>query len=415
MNYTVAPPSSDKAPLREQELLDYAMRLAHKRRDDRLALHLHFSRLQADYQRPDYIRIATETFQHLIGQFDGKLFVLSNHDIIFIARNVNQSMLDVPVGRVHMLFSEDQLILNGATEESGFVSWFHLERDYERFLTTCRAQYDAAEAQMRHDAFVAQMVVRPEEQPLKVWQLAKLEEGIAQADLSAVIRKQAVCALVPGHAPEPLFDELFVSINDLRTVTAPQLNLLGDRWLFQYLTQTLDRRVLAYLQDAGLRHERPFSLNLNIATVLSDTFQRFSATVATHLRKTLVLEFNKLDVFSDMGAFFFARDYLHEYGYRICLDGMSHLTMPYFDRQKLGFDLVKLQWSPEGMSQMPSAQMPTIRQMIMATDQARVILCHCESPEAVQQGQEMGVVMFQGREIDRLISTAKSGKPGTMR
>ncbi|MEQ1654014.1 MAG: hypothetical protein ABL897_16135 [Hyphomicrobium sp.] len=417
MNITVPPPHSAQSPVREHELLEYATRLAHQRRNDRLALHLHFSQLHANYQRPDYIRIATEIFQHLISQFDGKIFVLNNHDILFVARNANQAMLDIPVNRIRMLFSEDHLIHSDNDPESGFVSWFHLDRDYDRFLRVCHQLFESAEAQLRHDDFFAQMVLRPEEKPLKVWQLAKLEEGISQADLSSVIRKQAVCAIVPGRAPEALFDEIYVSINDLRTVTAPQLNLLGDRWLFQYLTQTLDQRVLAYLQDPKLRHERPFSLNLNVATVLSADFQRFNETVATNLRKTLVLEFNKIDVFSDLGAFIFARDYLHEYGYRLCLDGMSHLTLPFFDRQKLGFDLVKLNWNPDGIAHLHPAQIPEIRQMIMAVDQARVILCRCESAQAVRMGQELGLLMFQGREIDRLLATATAhgGKSGPIR
>ncbi|MGB4102441.1 MAG: EAL domain-containing protein [Alphaproteobacteria bacterium] len=412
MNYTVSPPPSTRTPVAEQELLSYAARLAQEQRDGRLAFHIHFSRLQPNYQRPDYIRIATETFRQLIAQFDGKLFVLLNKDLVFVARNVNQAMLELPVGRIRALFSGDHLAQSSAEDENGFVTWHYLDRDYRRFHTICQNLVEEAETQLRNEAFVAYMVVRPDEQPLKVTQLARIEEGIAQADLASVIHKQSVCTIIPGHAPEKVFDELFVAISDLRTVIAPQINLAGNRWLFQYLTQALDQRVLTYLQDTELKHQRPFSMNLNVATVLSETFQRFNTTVAAQLRKTLVLEFSMMDVFADLGAFFFARDYLHDYGYRICLDGMSHLTLPHIDRKKLGFDLVKLQWNPRAMSHMNQEQIPVIRQMIMAADQARVILCRCESTEAIRQGQELGIVMFQGREVDRLISTSsRAAKP----
>ena len=61
----------------------------------------------------------------------------------------------------------------------------------------------------------------------------------------------------------------------------------------------------------------------------------------------MVIELQPIDIFSDMGAYMFARDFMRERGYRIALDGLNHQILQFIDREQLGFDLLKLIWSPE--------------------------------------------------------------------
>lgn len=407
---------SQEVPLPEQELLDYAARLAHERRAERIAVHVHFSGLQPGYRRADYLRIATGIFANRIRDFGGKYFTLGNADVVYIARDATVAMLESAVDRVRLLFREDPLARTdgAAAAQPGFCTYYHLDRDYDRFMTSCRERLQEAEAQARHDDFIAQMVVHPEEQEFRAAHCAKLEEWIEQADLAPVIDRQTIATILPGAPPEALFDKIYVSVSALRMATAPQINLTGDRWLFQSLTRRLDRRILAYLQRDAVRHERPFSLNLNVATVLSREFRDFNDLIASNLRKTLVLEFGVIDIFADMGAFMFVRDYLHDYGYRLCLDGVDHLTLPYIDRERLGVDLIKMNGAAEDAAELPPAIIPELRARILGIGQSRMILGRCENRQALQTGQELGFVMFQGREIDRLLAAGKSG-PGKMR
>src|SRR3546814_9030434 len=84
----------------------------------------------------------------------------------------------------------------------------------------------------------------------------------------------------------------------------PDQNLFSDRWLFQYLTGKLDQRMLAWLSkndDSTLRHS--FSLNINIASVLSPRFLEFDARLDKTRRNTIVIELQKMDVFADMARY----------------------------------------------------------------------------------------------------------------
>src|SRR3546814_1927605 len=75
-----------------------------------------------------------------------------------------------------------------------------------------------------------------------------------------------------------------------RTVL-PDVNLATNRWLFQHLTQTLDRRVLKLLSRADDTDlHAAISINLNVETLLSPAFLEFDASLRMGSRGTIVVE-----------------------------------------------------------------------------------------------------------------------------
>jgi EAL domain-containing protein (putative c-di-GMP-specific phosphodiesterase class I) len=403
-------PSRSASP--EYNLHEYALRLA-KHHEGRLALHIHLSRLQTQHRRDHYIRIAIDTFENQVKLFEGQLFVLSNTDIIFVAKGVRMADLDEPVNRLRLLFQEDPLTLYREDDfTTGFCTWYQLDFEYEDFLRSVKQIFAASEQRRRAEERESDMQEKIRKgTPLSSQTLVKIDEILGQADITNMLRRQTVCTLMDDAPAKPVFQEIYVSIEELRSVVCPTIDLMGNRWLFQYLTHTLDKRVLLYLTRDSARMNQPFSLNLNLASLLSPEFQRFDQVVAPQLRGRLVIELQAIDIFADMGAFVFARDYLRERGYRLCLDGMTHLTLPYLERAKLGFDLIKLFWTPEALDTVPSAMLKDLRNQIAETGQSRVILCRCENEEAMELGRELGIVMYQGRHIEKLLYNSKGNGP----
>ena len=389
----------------EAALLDYAERLARHRRD-RIAVHVHLSRLQSYNRREHHIRIATNTFEDLVKPFDGRLFALRNSDIVFIGK-ARLTDIDEAVLKLRYLFSEDPLArLNDDNGDGGFCGWYLLEYDYPRFMDAVRRLADQAEAS---DA-AADAARRSVEQaarrrnPLTPALLAKLEDALSGADLASFMRNQSVCALTAVDPPEPVFEEVFVSTDDLARTLVPDVDVTADPWLFQRLTTVLDRRVLKEMAHGIGRSRRAFSLNLNVSTVLSEDFRQFDRSVPVGVRGRLVIELQKLDIFHDMGAYAFARDFLRERGYRLCLDGLTHLTLPYIDRERLGLDLIKMFWSAELGTAARPGQLSELGQRIAAMGRARLILCRCHDAEALNVGRALGVTLFQGHAVDRLLA-----------
>ena len=162
------------------------------------------------------------------------------------------------------------------------------------------------------------------------------------------MRRQSICAVAGTDLPRPVFKELFISIGKLAQQVLPNVNLAANRWLFQHLTETLDLRVLKLITQEDNRDlHSSFSVNLNVGTLLSREFAEFDTSLRTGGRGTIMIELQLIEIHSDVTNYMFARDFVRERGYRDCIDGVTHQSLPVVERQALGADLVKLAWLPE--------------------------------------------------------------------
>ena len=398
----MAPAPNDKTANVEHLLHDFTARLE-KQPSGWRAVVLNLSRLRPDSRRALQIRIAANTFENLVSHFEGQIFLLTQGDIVFICKDADVSAVDNAVNKIRYLFGDDPLAaVVDDIQSDGFSTWYDLAREYVKFATFVQQLHLDEQRRQKRIAAISGDGQRDARQPMDPRALAELVTMIDRADLSNVLRRQAVCAVVPGEAPKAIYREVYISIADLRDAVMPKRDLTSDRWLFQYLTQTLDRRVLALLRrndDSALAHS--YSVNLNISTLLSQEFQDFDQSLRSGARGSIVIELEKVDIFSDLGTYIFARDFVRERGYRLCLDGVSALTLPFIDRERLGLDLVKVFWSPDLADPARGAE---VRSAVERVGKARVILARCDTEEAVRFGRECGVNLFQGRYIDRLLA-----------
>ena len=411
MKYSI----EEKSASPEQLLLEYAQRLE-RYTSGRRGIIIHLSRLSPNNRREHHIRVAVNTFENLVKQFDGQIFLLTNHDIVFICKGASIAMIDDAIMRLRYLFSEDPLTADSEDPSlDRFATWFDLERAYDSFIQQADRYAQEELKRSRRLAALAGSaqagVGQPvgDRRPLDPQGLGALVDSSSRADLSNLLRRQAVCAISPGEVPKPIFREIYISIPDLRDTLMPRNDLTADKWLFFYLTQTLDKRMLAMLKkndDTAI--SASFSLNLNIQTLLSPEFLAFDTSLRAGTRGTIVIELQKADIFADLGAYVFARDFVKERGYRICLDGVTDIAIPFIDREGLGLDLIKIFWHPDMGNPARAERASAIRAALDKIGKARTILARCDTEEAVNHGLSMGVNLFQGRYIDRLLS---SGTP----
>jgi EAL domain-containing protein (putative c-di-GMP-specific phosphodiesterase class I) len=394
----------------EYLLLDYAQRIE-RHREGRRAVHIHLSELNAHNRREHHIRIAKSTFEELVKQFDGQIFHLQNTDIVFVCRGATLSAIDAAVNQLRVLFSDDPLS-HGLEEgeDDPFCTYFSLERQFPKFLAVAEGVYEDEQKRQRRLRAAEQQSGEADgdqRDPLSPDQLGKLVDFLQRADLSSVMRRQSICAVQGESPPRPIFKELFISIAELAQQVLPDVNLAANRWLFQHLTETLDLRMLRVLSQADDRDLLDsFSVNLNVATLLAPEFQEFDSSLRAGSRGTIVVELQLLDIFADVKNYMFARDFLREKGYRICLDGVTHHSLSMIDRQALGADLVKLAWLPEMSEGLAEEAQKQIVEQIDRAGKARVILARCDNAGAVRYGQEMGLTMFQGRHLDAVLHDA---------
>ena len=411
-----APPPPFGAPTgatgiaNELRLSDFADRIRQSA-ERRIAVQIHLSRLQSHNRREHHVRVAVDVFSDLIRQFDGEMFHLLNQDLIFVGRGTMAQAVDQAIVRLRYLFSEDPLTRFADDETGGgFCTWYMLPDDMRRFRGVVQKFREVADAHRLERARLRRLTersLRDDRPALDPVLLPRLVEALNGADLSSLVRNQSICAITRHDPPEPVMEEIYVSIADLEKALAPDVCLTTSPWLFQYLTTVLDRRVLSLLVREEHSGERAISLNLNISTVLSKDFQRFDRDVGLGVRGRMVIEIQKVDIFQDMGAYRFAREYLHERGYKVCLDGMTYLTLPYIDRERLGLDLVKIYWSPELADSPRPGVLEDLRRSVAGCGIGRVMMCRCDSHDSLRIGRDLGISLYQGHLVDRLLASSQ--------
>ena len=402
----VAPPGSN-----EESLTDYAQRLTNHK-DGRRAVHLRLSLLSPGTRMKHHVRIVMNTFEPLLRRFEGRVFRLWNDDIIVGVKDARISDIDDYVIKVQFLFSEDPLLLMEDHSALQFCYWYDMESDHSEFLAL--AQGLAASAAKHYQKMAAAGAKKtkarklPDSQgnlsPLTPSLLDRFEKSLSGTDLSPLIERQLIFAVRENGQPVPVLCEHFISIRAMQQKFMPGVDCMSDRWLFQRLCQKLDSRMLAALPQISQKISVPITLNITINTILSPEFQVFDTAIRKLTQQKMILEVQGIDLFADMGAYIFARDFARERGYGIALDGLNPLTFPLLDRARLKLDFEKIIWAPDIRRELIPERKAAFIDAIRQADPRRIILCRCDSQEAIDFGLGVGIGLFQGRHLDRMIA-----------
>lgn len=395
-------------PVRSQEelLMDYVRRLAERARGRR-AVHLRISRLRPYNRRTHHLHAATSGLRGMVECAEGQLFILNSADTIFVYKTEVHQRVEAEIQKICFLFSDDPALTDARTA-ADFVCRFDVEQDYERFQSfvrdlVVRQATPSSEAGCRLTTKERLKRKQRVGEPLTPEPLAKLEEALSRADLSSLVRRQTVCAISPRLEVETRFTEIYVSIAELRETLLPDVNLLGNRWLFQHLTETLDRRVLQLLTMPENAFAGELSINLNIATLLAKGSGGFDSVLSAPGAGALIVELQAIDVFQDLRAFHLARKMIQDKGCRVCLDSVGYRDLEIIDCSRLGVDLVKVLWDSDLLTERDPA-LERLHALIERTGPSRVVLCRVDARVAVDLGHALGITLFQGRSIEELLT-----------
>lgn len=398
----------ERMPSQEKLLVDYIHRLE-KHRKGRGLVQVHLSQLRPFNRREQHIRTAAGHFESMIKDMSGQLFALKNADLFFIFKSEAKPQVETAVQKIRFLFGDDPLVEGEEKDGLTFASWYDAGKNYDDIVQIVQGMAEAeekrqTEVRSRMDARQRLKEKQKKGEPLTPAVLAKVEDALSRADLSNLVRRQFICRVDGKMVPEQLFSELFISIQDLRETILPGVNLVSNRWLFQHLTETLDRRVLSMLMKTdAVSISGDISFNINVKTLLSNQFQNFDDNLSAARRGAIVIELQKEDIFSDLSSYLFAREFVQTKGYRLCLDGLTMETLQVVDRERLGTDMAKIVWHPNLVDAGDDIQ-SMIKRVLDRDGPEKWILCRCDNREAIDFGRNVGLEQFQGRFVENLIA-----------
>ncbi len=382
-------------------------------------LHFGFSRLQDHYKSEYQMKIVLNILSDIFKDSEGSIFFCRDLDIFIIYKGEDRILLEKAIFQLRYLFVDDPLAYNADGDENPeFCGVYDLGFQWRVFYQICKEKVGirSKKEEEGQDTFSgsAAQPMRPQftagntdvgPKILTPGKLAIIENELIRADLRLALRRQPICAMVRGMEFRPVYDEIYINIQHLKRLIGTDIDIASEKWLFKYLTKILDGFVLDTLaKRAAIYLTSPISLNLNVETLLSDKFLRFNSKIDQGFKSSIIIEINVADVFVDMAAFMAAKDLAHELGYRVCLDGLSALTFTQIDRASLGFDLAKLQWNMDMRSDLATDQNASLRDAVTRCGSNRIILCRCDSRNAIDYGQALGISLFQGRYTDSVLN-----------
>lgn len=378
------------------------------------AIHFHLDRLLEQYKSDYQIKIAVNLIHDLLKNAEGGIYVMVDNSIIVLASRVDKALLSKLIFQLRYLYMDDVLAYTESGQENPhFCTAYDLQTQRPEFfeLAAGRMSMLARKSGREAPPPPRPAVVNPSvpADDLGPARLTSLERELMQVDLRKIVRRQPVCAMLPGGGMRRVFDELYIHIAHLRTSIKPEVNFFSNRWLFKYVTGLLDMRMLGLIQqDMAHYLPGPVSINLNADTLLSARFAEFDAALPASAKVAIVIEIPIVDVFADMQAFQAARSEVQRLGYRICIDGLSPASVSGIDRGKLGADLVKIQWNADTRGNLKDAHTQELAAALRSMGGGRAILCRCDNRYAVEYGQALGISLFQGRYIDSIIDPSST-------
>lgn len=341
----------------------------------RRACVVNLSRLPPERTRPHHLRLACAALEPLANADRAHMFNLPSTDLVVIWRGPAEIAVARSRSAVAELFSDE----NGH-EAPGLWEELDLPQSAGRLLDLADAQGKAADAS-------------PEpphgETRMDVASLATLESGLIHADVSRFARRRQFCALQADGSFLLCWERRFLSVDELCASMAPDCAPQADLWLFRRLTRTLDQRMLALLAAADeLKGAGPFSISLNIGSILSPEFLRFDTALPAALREQVMIDLLPADILADPAAFLFARDFVRARGYRMQLLNMDSELLPLFPRHNVGVDLLQIRWSDD---------LADLHLAPWRDDIGAFVLSHANSPLAMDWGRSQGISLYQGR------------------
>ena len=252
--------------------------------------------------------------------------------------------------------------------------------------------------------------VEPQKFPLQAHQVDDVIAHMDRIDIAEIVKHQSVMRLGGAKKFEVLFQEFFVAVKDLSMQFNKSIDLVGNKWLFLFLTQTLDRKTISSFDTAELSQwPHRISLNLNLSSVFSKEFVSFAKNFLKDDQK-IIVEVQMMDVFNNLPLYFEAKDLLHRGGHQLLIDATSPEMLHMLNIKRLEPDWIKIFWDPIMEF---DANNEEFRQLVEDLGREKIILAKSLDEKSVRWGMSHGISAFQGPYIDNLeVAIIRSQCPG---
>jgi len=420
------------------EMVDYVRQLR-LHAAGRRAIHVHLSCLEKHHRDEHGRRFVAVTLRQLITNFGATMFALPNSDVVLIVKGAKVENIDPLINHIRRKYRDSELIKSldpVQGQDDAFVRWFNLEADYtgfreyiEKFAEKISGATDPEKTNkesleevrtsgpgaMEIAARPAERVAPPkntrmvpieapakkvEQRDLDPELIVALTKALIVADVSGMLRKQEVMAVLGIHQPQPVMVHKFAPAHVVYEKLLETRVLGKNLWLEGYLADLLAGRVL--FSEPNLRNKNSIasSLRVTCSSVMEPVFDQFNLSLGSQPRSTVILEFSVTDIITNFDIYRKVLRKVGPLGYRVMVADIDIRALLWLDYEKFDADFVKLGMPTGAVADWldPKTE-DLLHHQVSAIGIARVILAGCDNQEAIETGQRLGITLFQGEAI----------------
>lgn len=372
----------------EKYLLDTLDRIA-KNSAGYDVLYVNISKLKPKNRHPEFVKIFAKLFDSVVGSARGQFFILSNGDFVILAKDITTQMVDEAVQKLRQGLSSDPVV--HTKDSSEFAQVINFPEEFADFYDYIEKRIEAPDNEEKDDIAY--------KRPIEADEIDNVIARLDETDISDIVKHQSVLRILGAGKFKVIFQEFFVAVKDLSLQFDQSLDLVANRWLFMYLSQTLDKKTLSALFAAELKNWPEYiSINLNLSSVFSREFVDFAKNFLQGDRK-LIVEVKLMDVFNNLPMYFEAKEILHRGGNKLLIDEVSPAALKMLNVKRLEPDLIKVFYEPLLEYDLDNQD---FRKIISDVGRENVILAKCGSDKALKWGVHYGITAFQGPFMDNL-------------
>ena len=279
--------SKAKVVLSEKYLLTALDRVA-KNALGYAVLYINISKLKPKNRHPEFVKIIAMLFESIIGAAKGSMYILSNGDIAILSKNITPSEIDEAVKKLRAGLAADPVLSHDSRD---FALVYSFPRDFFSF-------YGKIEKMVQENK-EAETEELPVKEPIEAEDMDKIISTLDDIDMAELVKRQSVMR-VHNNEFTDLMQEFFVAVKDLSRYFGDNKDLVANRWLFQYLTQVLDKKTLAAFASAEITEwPEKISLNLNLSSVFSKEFVEFAKNFLKPAQQ-IIVEVQMMDILNNL-------------------------------------------------------------------------------------------------------------------
>ena len=358
-----------------------------KNRSEYKVLYINMSKLKPKNRHPKFVKIITRLFDDLVSIADSTMFVLGNGDFAILGKNITEKTVKDAIDKLRRGLITDPIWTVRSSSE--FTKVYYPE-EFEDL-------YQKIEMMVNGESDLDEIIYR---NPVDAGQMDAIKDHLDFVNIVDIVKHQSVIRLENASCFRVMFDEFFVAVKDLNQNFDKNIDLFANKWLFMYLTQSLDKKTISAMSVSEVRNQpKKISLNLNLATVKTQEFSVFEQYIRSQ-NQTIIVEVQPIDMLNNMKDYFNIKEMLHRLGHEVLLDATSLEMLNALNVSLLGFDYIKLFWH-DFMDEYNNHS-DEIKKVFQEIGYNKIILAKCMDEKAVHWGIKNGIRAFQGPYIDKI-------------